>query len=60
MEPIIPTIVEELYCYFVTQPEPSFWPEHLKSDPVKGHGLWAFYQGLCLGMQLSAACLNQD
>ncbi len=46
MEPEIPVIVETLYRYFVTQPDPRFWPDYFKKDPVHGHGLWAFYQGL--------------
>lgn len=55
----IPLIIEVLYRYFVTEPEPSFWPEHVRDDPVRGHGLWAFYQGLCLGIQLTNACLEK-
>lgn len=59
MEHEIPAIVEELYYYFVTEPTPGFWPERLKDDPVQGHGLWAFYQGLRLGVQLTDACLEK-
>ena len=59
MEHDIPIIVEELYRYFVTEPSPCFWPDYLKEEPIHGHGLWSFYQGLQLGMQLSAACLDQ-
>ena len=59
MECAIPVIVEELYRYFVTEPNPSFWPECIRNDPVKGHGLWAFYQGLQLGMQMADACLEK-
>ncbi len=59
MEQDIPVIVEALYRYFVTQPDPRFWPDYFKKDPIQGHGLWSFYQGLRLGMRLSAACLNQ-
>lgn len=55
----IPTIVEELYRYFVSQPDPRFWPDYFKKEPVQGHGLWAFCQGLQLGMQLTAACLEK-
>lgn len=59
MEPEIPTIVEELYLYFVAQPDPRFWPDYLKDNPVRGHGLWAFYQGLRLGVQLADASLEK-
>jgi len=59
LEPKIPNIVEELYQYFVTPPNPDFWPEYLRKDPVKGHALWAFYQGLQLGVQLTDACLEK-
>ena len=53
MENEIPNIVDELYRYFVTQ------PDHLQSSPIQGHGLWSFYQGLRLGMQLTDACLEK-
>ena len=59
MEPTIPAIVEALYKYFVTQPDPRFWPDYLKKDPIQGHGLWSFYQGLCLGVQLTDACMEK-
>ena len=59
MKEEIPIIVEALYRYFVTSPDPRFWPDYLKKEPVQGHGLWSFFQGLKLGMQLSAACLEQ-
>ena len=59
MEPQIPMIVETLYRYFVTQPDSSFWPDYLKKEPVQGYGLWSFYQGLCLGIQLTDACLEK-
>lgn len=59
MEAEIPAVVEVLYRYFVTQPDPGFWPDHFKNDPVQGHGLWAFYQGLRLGVQLTDACLEK-
>ena len=58
MENQIPYIVDALYQYFVPEPDPKFCPDYLKSEPVKGHGLWAFYQGLRLGLQLSGACLE--
>ena len=56
MEPQIPLVIEMLYCYWVTEPNPIFWPDYLKHDPIRGHGLWAFYQGLKLGVQLTDAC----
>ena len=58
MEKEIPYIVEALYQSFVTEPDPRFWPDYLQSEPVRGHGLWAFYQGLRLGLQISGACLE--
>ena len=56
MEPQIPMAAEELYRCFVTAPDPRFWPDRLKNVPIQGHGLWSFYQGLCLGMQTTGAC----
>lgn len=54
----IPAIVEDLYPYFVTPPDPERWPDHIRNNPMKGHGLYAFYQGLRLGLQLAAAGLE--
>ncbi len=59
MRPEIPFIVQVLYPYFVTEPNPAFWPDDLKDDPVQSHALWAFYQGLRLGVQLTDACLEK-
>ncbi len=58
MDETIPIIVETLYRYFVTEPNPDFWPDHMKKNPIRGHGLWSFYQGLSLGLQVAAACLE--
>lgn len=59
MEPNIPFIVESLYPYFVPGPLPEYWPDYLRNDPVRAHGLWSFYQGLRLGMQIADACLEK-
>jgi len=58
MENQVPIIVDVLYRYFVTDPNPNFWPEYIRDDPVVAHGLWSFYQGLRLGIQVSGACLD--
>lgn len=59
MENQIPIIVEELYHAFVGPPKSFLWPEHLKDVPIQGHGMWAFYRGLQMGIQIAAACLEQ-
>ena len=59
MQNKIPFVVQELYLDFVAPPNPEFWPEDMREDPVRGHALWAFYQGLRLGTQLSDACLEK-
>lgn len=59
MDSEIPVVVEALYRYFVTQPDPCFWPDYFKKDPIQGHGLWAFYQGLRLGVQVADAALEK-
>lgn len=59
MENQIPTIVEELYHTFVGEPKPFLWSENLQEKPLWGHGLWAFYRGLQVGLQIAAACLGQ-
>ena len=52
----IPVMVEMLYRCWVPQPDPQHWPDYLKNEPVFGHGLYSFYQGLCFAIQLSQAC----
>ena len=59
MEQKIPIIIETLYRYLVVEQPPDCWPDYLRDDPVRAHGLWAFYQGLRLGLQLSDACLEK-
>ena len=59
MENTIPFVAEELYLAMVPAPNPDLWPEHLHRDPVQAHGLWSFYQGLRLGIQLADACLEK-
>ena len=55
----IPIIVEIIYRGIVPGPNPEFWPEHLKGDPLLAHSMWTFYKGLQMGLQLGAACLNK-
>lgn len=55
----IPMLIEELYYHYSYELVPSCWPKGLEDNPVQGHGLWSFYQGMKLGMGLSAACLDQ-
>lgn len=55
----IPLVIELLYSAMVTGPDPRLWPEHLKDNPVRAHGLWSFYSGLRMGLQLGSACLEE-
>lgn len=59
MEPNIPMVAESLYSYFVPGPLPEYWPDYLRKDPIRAHGLWSFYQGLRLGIQIADACLEK-
>ena len=52
----IPEVIEELFYAWVPAPEARQWPEHLGEDPVRGYGLFSFYQGLALGLRLESAC----
>lgn len=54
----IPGIIRELYSYFIVPPNPELWPEHLRSNPTQGHGLYSFYTGLQIGLQIAAAGLD--
>ena len=60
MDAEIPAVIELLYYGILPGPNPEFWPERLRDDPVKGHSLWTFYQGLKMGLQLGSACLDKD
>lgn len=55
----IPMLIEELYYQYSHEPVPGSWPKGFEDNPVQGHGLWSFCQGLKLGMSLSAVCLDQ-
>ena len=56
----IPMLVEILYYDFSHELVPESWAGGFEDDPVQGHGLWSFYQGLKLGMRLSAICLEKQ
>lgn len=60
MDNNIPCIIEILYHYFVGEPHCAHWSDHLKDVPMTGHGLWAFYQGLRLGIRLMNGCLDLE
>lgn len=51
----IPEVIEQLYYNWVTIPDPEKWSEHISTNPILAQGLYSFYQGLCLGMNLSEA-----
>lgn len=59
MKEQIPYLVEELYYQYSHELVPKSWGSGLEDSPVQGHGMWSFYQGLRLGLQLSAVCLDQ-
>ena len=52
----LPLVIEMLYYQWVGSPQPNRWPEELRSRPTDGHGIFSFYQGLKLGLQLAASC----
>ena len=52
----IPEVIEQLYHAWIPAPDSCQWPEYLAKDPVRGYGLYCFYQGLALGLQLEEAC----
>ncbi len=60
MKEEIPMLVEELYYRYSHELVPESWAGGFEENPVQGHGLWSFYQGLKLGMRLSAICLEQN
>ncbi len=56
----IPKIIELLYRGMVPGPNPKFWPEHLKDDPLLAHSMWTFYFGLQMGLELGSVCFYED
>ena len=59
MDHEFPIIVEELHNALVGEPKPFLWPERLRDVPIRGNGMWAFYRGLQVGVQIAAACLGE-
>ena len=55
----IPMLVEDLYNHYSHELVPDSWVGGFEENPVQGHGLWSFYQGLRLGLQLTDACLEK-
>lgn len=53
MEHQIPEIVEELYLTYGAEEVQRGYPPRPAEIP---HSLWAFYQGLLLGVRLRAVC----
>jgi len=58
MKEEIPMLVEDLYYHYSHELVPESWVGGLEDNPVQGHGLWSFYQGLKLGMQIAVSCLD--
>lgn len=56
----IPEVVEQLCYNWVTIPDPDKWSKRIGQNPILAQGLYSFYQGLCLGMQLSDAGRNWE
>lgn len=52
----IPEIVEELYFQMVTIPEKEDWPAYMRGSETAIKNLYAFYEGLRMGIRLSAVC----
>lgn len=52
--------IEMLYHNWVGNPNPLLWPEYLREDMVKGQGIYSFYRGLCLGLQLGADAFRPE
>ena len=52
----IPEVIQQLYHAWIPAPDPGQWPEYLREDPVRGYGLYCFYQGIALALQLGEAC----
>lgn len=50
-------IVEELYMTYGAREVQSGYPPQPSDVP---HALWAFYQGLQIGLQIAVACLERS
>lgn len=56
----IPEVVEQLYYHWVTVPKPEEWPDYICGNPLLAQGLYSFYGGLRLGLDLSGACHTRE
>ena len=52
----IPEVIETLYHCWVSIPDSQCWPDYLRDGPAFAQEIYAFYQGLCLGLQMAEAC----
>lgn len=51
---------EELFLAMVPQePNPKLWPEYLRDDPIRGHGMFCFSSGFQLGLMLAVEVYRQ-
>lgn len=53
-------VFEELFNAWCVSYRPDLVPKHLRNDPVKAYGQYAFEEGFKLGMQLAVISLNPD
>ena len=51
-------LFEMLFHQWCPPPNPERIPQHLRNDPAKAYGQYAFEKGFKLGMGLAVLCLN--
>lgn len=56
----IPEVIEQLYYNWVTVPKPEEWPDYIYGNALLAQGLYSFYGGLRLGMDISDARHAQE
>ena len=53
-------LFEELFLLWCGPYDPEKIPEHLRGDPVRAYGQYAFEEGFKLGMQIAVGSLEPN
>ena len=52
-------LFEELFGAWCAPYDPDRFPAHLRTDPLKAYGQYAFEEGFKLALELAFSCLDQ-
>lgn len=53
-------LFDHLFMSYCVPYDPDRFPEHLREDPTRAYGQYAFEEGFKLALQLAVACLDPE